>query len=937
MATEEDNFDIDIYGDGGEDYQEEGQVEPEEENQTVLEPPQLPESGVPSPANFVDSAEAMANGHDESRNESKAQGEHDLNGIVAHKIGSTDDSTLDPLHLPKQAPQTQGLKRKEGVDERFVDPGATTALFISDLHWWITDDDIRGWANQSECEDELEDITFSEHKVNGKSKGQAYVLFKSPQAATAARHKVESFSEGQKYRQKFTVSYTNPYTNPFKTLPKDGPMRNGNQGNRSASGGYSNSPGMGGPPAQQSGYNPSGGYRGRGGYNRGSVSNVGGYNRGGYQQSMSGNFQTPPMSAFQAPSMGGMPSYGGFPNRGAMVGGMRGTPIGMRGGRGGMNSNSMMGMQMGGMNIGGMPTQMAGMGMNMGMPQIGAGMGMQVIPAAVIKRRALVDSTLRCKLFNTGSPGFQGTQSHYNPAFFQQQGAQSGGMGDSSWNPHGAKRTRQESQASAIFSLRRHPNWLLTTLILASVAVGNALPLTLNHLFAVGAVTPFIVSTILVALLGNLIPQAIVPLYMLGVASRMTWFMRALMLLTAPLSVPLGWVFRFCKVWGKRHQRWRTDGILDSEELAEFLRLHQASAGLGGGLNDEVGGLVSRLLAAEKLSVGKATGRPLLSIYQDSVVDTSMLEQMFLVKCGFLVVSGSDGVLGVVTREKIQEHLPLGAPIPIRNLPIDAVPVVTEDSRLMALAEWFAGSDERTAIVVSPSADIACGSEGISWTSGGLLGTRPQGPITTKRISVLGVITAHHFLSRLFSGQNDWRPSLSYQDPSSYGASSAESSDATLSVQRSVFRHGIPNELIALGGLRKRSNTLRTTSDHRVGVGQPCATTTQVLESPEIFASNYAFLDGSIEHTPCHPSPAVVCHSADAPSFSRGRRLRFSPLSSIFNLQNSFDSGKDSKVDAMYTVTREEIASKADKRQDSLTDANDDDDVAYEIINSVDC
>ena len=158
MAAEEDNFDIDIYGDGGEDYQ---QIAFEEANTNIENPPEPatnhtePESGgianpeitqltINGPASTVD---------------------------VTQRIVSTDDSAQDSLRFPKQAPQTQGLMRKDGSDDRYLEPGATSALFISELHWWITDDDIRGWANQSQCEDELEDVTFSEHKVNGKSKG----------------------------------------------------------------------------------------------------------------------------------------------------------------------------------------------------------------------------------------------------------------------------------------------------------------------------------------------------------------------------------------------------------------------------------------------------------------------------------------------------------------------------------------------------------------------------------------------------------------------------------------------------------------------------------------------------------------------------------------------------------------------------------------------
>ena len=168
--AEEDNFDIDIYGDGGEEYQQETA-----EDEIKVENPAETASGVADtnshpPDNPDSSTHSASNGHD-AHQELKLENGHMQTSDVAQKIASTDDSTQDSVQLPKQAPQTQGLKRKDGTDDRFVDLGATTALFISELHWWVTDDDIRGWANQSQCEDELEDITFSEHKVNGKSKG----------------------------------------------------------------------------------------------------------------------------------------------------------------------------------------------------------------------------------------------------------------------------------------------------------------------------------------------------------------------------------------------------------------------------------------------------------------------------------------------------------------------------------------------------------------------------------------------------------------------------------------------------------------------------------------------------------------------------------------------------------------------------------------------
>jgi len=165
----DDEFDIDIYGDTNTEQETDGTLKEDDEgdmNVDALEP---------------------VNGHVAEINGQKHEEEHDDEFVdiktgndvqnqvqpmhEQQKIKSTDESGADALNIPKQAPQQQGVKRKEGSDDRDVDPGATTALLISDLHWWNTDDDVRGWVNQALVEDELKEITFSEHKVNGKSKG----------------------------------------------------------------------------------------------------------------------------------------------------------------------------------------------------------------------------------------------------------------------------------------------------------------------------------------------------------------------------------------------------------------------------------------------------------------------------------------------------------------------------------------------------------------------------------------------------------------------------------------------------------------------------------------------------------------------------------------------------------------------------------------------
>lgn len=390
--ADDDNFDIDIYGDG-EGMDEDSKAYIKEENEKNVKKDQGSASKTASASEPKAKQESEAPSTPNTTATSVKQ--EDLK-----REGSED---VKPRNLIQQ-----GTKRKGESDERRIDAGATNALMISDLHWWTTEDDIREWASEAGAEDELRDITFSEHKVNGKSKGQAFVDFSSPQASTALKHQIETLTNGPTNARKFQVIFTNASNNPFKTLPKDAPARvKDDRAQRAGSTPYS------GPPQNDGGYRGNSGFRGRGGYGgRGGYQNQNNYNQNrnfsGPMQNGNGfnnqNFQP------NSPMMNQFGGGGGFNQRG---GGMRGG-FNNRGGRGG---GAGPGNPMG--NPGAMPM----MGMNMAM------MGMNPMMTGMTPQ------------------GFGNAQ--FNPAMFGQGGNQGMNMNPNmnmnggEWG-HGPKRQRQD-------------------------------------------------------------------------------------------------------------------------------------------------------------------------------------------------------------------------------------------------------------------------------------------------------------------------------------------------------------------------------------------------------------------------------------------------------------------------------------------------------------
>ncbi|ORY80197.1 hypothetical protein BCR35DRAFT_91184 [Leucosporidium creatinivorum] len=109
-----------------------------------------------------------------------------------------------------------------------------SALYLGDMHWWTSDEHIRQLCDQIGAPIELRDIAFSEHKVNGKSKGVAFIELRSAERAALVKNWLEN-NEFQNKKMTAQLSFGGSGRNPFQTLPKE-PANRENRGQRHASG-----------------------------------------------------------------------------------------------------------------------------------------------------------------------------------------------------------------------------------------------------------------------------------------------------------------------------------------------------------------------------------------------------------------------------------------------------------------------------------------------------------------------------------------------------------------------------------------------------------------------------------------------------------------------------------------------------------------------------
>lgn len=125
-----------------------------------------------------------------------------------------------------------------------------------------------------------------------------------------------------------------------------------------------------------------------------------------------------------------------------------------------------------------------------------------------------------------------------------------------------------DKRAKKIYPVRKNGNLLLCTLLLGNVAVNSAMAIFLGSITE--GVIAGVISTGLIVIFGEIIPQAVFSRFALTVGAHTAWLVRFLIILMFPVTFPLAFILD--KALGKE-----LPTIWNKKEIAEIIKSHEDS------------------------------------------------------------------------------------------------------------------------------------------------------------------------------------------------------------------------------------------------------------------------------------------------------------------------------------------------------------------------
>ncbi|KAH7909012.1 hypothetical protein BJ138DRAFT_1011658 [Hygrophoropsis aurantiaca] len=269
---------------------------------------------------------------------------------------------------------------------------------------------------------------------------------------------------------------------------------------------------------------------------------------------------------------------------------------------------------------------------------------------------------------------------------------------------------QQKLYANKIKPIRKDGHLLLVTLLLANMIVNETLPVISDPVLQ-GGIQSVVVSTVLIVIFSEIIPQSLCTRHGLYLGAKMAGFTKCLIYLMGIVAWPVAKGLEF--VLGAHH------GIMYRRaELKELIAMHSSMSSLGGDLKSDTVTIIGATLDLQEKVVKQAM-TPIEDVFMlhiDSKLDYELMKKICLTGHSrvpvYEEIDGRDGaklkkIIGIL----LVKHCVLLDPkgeftemaqfhaVPLRKIPLNKVLFVPNNESLLGILDKFQEGRSHMAIV----------------------------------------------------------------------------------------------------------------------------------------------------------------------------------------------------------------------------------------------
>ncbi|KAI9486597.1 MAG: hypothetical protein EXX96DRAFT_549665 [Benjaminiella poitrasii] len=270
--------------------------------------------------------------------------------------------------------------------------------------------------------------------------------------------------------------------------------------------------------------------------------------------------------------------------------------------------------------------------------------------------------------------------------------------------------SERKSARKVLALLDKGRHWVLVTLLLSNVIVNETLPIILDGILP-GGWQAVVLSTALIVIFGEIIPQSICVRYGLAIGAKTAWIVLVLMYVMYPIAYPIALLLDF--FLGESHGT-----VYKKAGLKTLVSLHQAAhaSDVDALTADEVTIIGAVLdLKSKPVSMIMTPMKDVFTLSTKDILNEELVDKILTAGYSRIPIhtpEDKEDFVGMLLTKRLITYDPEDA-LPMMHFPLNALPETSPDTSCLDILNFFQEGKSHMALVSNKSSGGLQGALGV--------------------------------------------------------------------------------------------------------------------------------------------------------------------------------------------------------------------------------